>query len=279
MTGWVLLVVVIPLALAETGELAPWLAARCIRFGTRLLPTMRARERFTEEWCAGLDRVPGKLTKLCFAAGIVAIAVPTLRLCDRRAEREVPGLLAACERAVSSFENADSVQNLAELVALSAPAAIGFRDAAIGFEQPEGDYKIIATGGSPSLRAELLGTRVPRGVLELGCQVAEKWGTLCFLTSTSFEVFDQGGVAVHQPPAGSCSRHTPDAWNVDYGLMAPMYDSNGHMIGKISLDLPVSERCPGPAQRVVIERYTGSAAKKFAQLNAQAASKPALGLV
>ena len=271
MIVWVLVVVLIPLALAETGELAPWLASRCIRAGTLMLPSTRARERFAEEWCAGLDRVPGKLTKLCFAAGIVVIAVPILRVCDRQAEREAPGMRAACERAVAAFEDADSPQVLAERVADSGAAAVGFRDVVVGFEQPDGDYSIVATCGSPSLREALLGERVPRGVLELACQAAERWGTLCFMTS--FAVFEQCGVAVHTPPASNCPRRTPDTWSTEYGLMAPMYGPNGHMIGKISLDLPLSDRCPGPAQRAVIELYAAKAAKRFTQLSVHASAK------
>ena len=173
---------------------------------------------------------------------------------------------AACERAVAAFEDADSPQVLAELLAHGVPAAVGFRDVVVGFEQPDGDYRIVATCGSPSLREDLLGERVPRRVLELACEAAERWGTLCFLTS--LKVFEQCGVTVHTPPEGSSSRHAPDAWTADYCLMAPMYGPNGSMIGKISLDLPHSERCPGPAQRAVIELYAAAAAKRFTQLSA-----------
>jgi hypothetical protein len=76
---FVLTAVLLPLAVNETGELAPWLAARLVRTGAKLLGSREDADRWTEEWLGNLKEVPGKITKLCVACGLVLVGVPVLR--------------------------------------------------------------------------------------------------------------------------------------------------------------------------------------------------------
>ena len=266
MTAWLVLAL-LPLALAETGELAPWLAARCIKLGTRLLPSNRARERFAEEWCNGLERVPGKLTKLCFAAGMIIIAVPILCLRDRRAEREIPGMRAACDRAMVALADADGIAVLTELIASEAASILGFRSAVVGVVRGD-DIHLVAATGTAELRRTLLGQRVPRIALEQSWSTrdAEAWGTLHSVSTEGFQLLEAEGAPVYTPPVNPHAQSTPDAWNTDEGLIAPLYAPDGRLIGKISLDEPLSGRCPGPAQRVLLQAYAAAAADRLNQL-------------
>ncbi|MCP3800562.1 hypothetical protein NLX83_14950 [Allokutzneria sp. A3M-2-11 16] len=69
---------VIPAAVAEVGEVSPWIAGKLVRWGARRIGDPDLSARFAEEWTAGLQSTPGKLTKLLRAASIVATAVPRM---------------------------------------------------------------------------------------------------------------------------------------------------------------------------------------------------------
>lgn len=71
--------ITVPLLLNEAGEVSPWLAERVLRWGARRLRAPEKVERYTEEWLADLEQVPGKLTKLLYACGVVAFGVVRLR--------------------------------------------------------------------------------------------------------------------------------------------------------------------------------------------------------
>ncbi|PWW61924.1 hypothetical protein [Actinokineospora spheciospongiae] len=69
----------VPIVVAECGEVSPALAKALLRWGARRLRSARKTERYTEEWLADLDQVPGKLTKLLWAFGVVFLGVVRLR--------------------------------------------------------------------------------------------------------------------------------------------------------------------------------------------------------
>ena len=60
----------------EFTDWLPWLAARLIRAAARTLPPA-VRTRYTGEWLAELDAVPGKLSKLALAVRVFVRAPAT----------------------------------------------------------------------------------------------------------------------------------------------------------------------------------------------------------
>jgi lipopolysaccharide/colanic/teichoic acid biosynthesis glycosyltransferase len=65
---WALVVtlIIVPLLVTETSDWMPWIARKLVRRGARALPS-QFRQRYTDEWDAELDALPGgKLTKLAF---------------------------------------------------------------------------------------------------------------------------------------------------------------------------------------------------------------------
>jgi hypothetical protein len=79
MIVWVIIsVFVVPLLLSEFSELSPWLARHLLIWGAARLGALHQSERYREEWLAGLDDVPGKLTKLVKALSIVGYTVPVM---------------------------------------------------------------------------------------------------------------------------------------------------------------------------------------------------------
>lgn len=110
--GWVLLSLVVPLVLNEVGELSPWIARRLSRLCACLIPDVRTAMQYAEEWPAGLEDVPGKLTRL-FAALSLAVQVvprawvnhlraqPSRRQADRLIDARMVHALKDCQGASS----------------------------------------------------------------------------------------------------------------------------------------------------------------------------------
>jgi hypothetical protein len=109
MSAWavvslLLTLIVVPFAVNEAGELAPWLAGRMVQWGASLLGTQKARERYAEEWAANLERVPGKLTKLAWACGLLLWSAPRMRAQIRGRERKaMPGRRLSFRRRADNF--------------------------------------------------------------------------------------------------------------------------------------------------------------------------------
>ncbi|GLZ37419.1 hypothetical protein Acsp05_10440 [Actinokineospora sp. NBRC 105648] len=76
---FVLVALLVPMAVAESGEVSPWLAKRVLVWAARRLRSAEKTERYTEEWLADLEQVPGKITKLGWALGVAFLGVVRLR--------------------------------------------------------------------------------------------------------------------------------------------------------------------------------------------------------
>lgn len=76
--AWIASSVLLPLVVAEATELGPWLACGVLKLGARLVVPRARAARLEEEWLAGVDDWPGKLTKLVRALGLVLLAVPKI---------------------------------------------------------------------------------------------------------------------------------------------------------------------------------------------------------
>jgi hypothetical protein len=86
----ILVIVIIPLALAELGPWCGWLAAKLIPKAAKLRygDTERAVVR-AEEWSGDLDKTPGQLSKLGYAGGLFLTGSAIFT--TRKARNIVPG--------------------------------------------------------------------------------------------------------------------------------------------------------------------------------------------
>lgn len=93
--GFLLIAVLVPLLVNEAGDLLPSLARCLLRWGARRIGPADQAERYEEEWLADLERIPGKLTKLVHACGVLVRSVPRLRAQYRERHRRArpPGVL------------------------------------------------------------------------------------------------------------------------------------------------------------------------------------------
>jgi GAF domain-containing protein len=105
--GFFLFAVLVPLLVGEARDLAPSLAAWFLRWGARRIGPPHQARRFEEEWLADLERVPGKVTKLAHACGVVALSVPRLRAQYHRSTL-LPGWIA--DRTAEQLAEASEIE-------------------------------------------------------------------------------------------------------------------------------------------------------------------------
>ena len=74
--GFVVAAIVIPLLVNEAGDLTRSLARSLLRWGARRIGRPEQAKRYEEEWLADLERIPGSLTRLIYASGVVVRSVP-----------------------------------------------------------------------------------------------------------------------------------------------------------------------------------------------------------
>ena len=75
---FVVTAVILPLLLSEFGDWCPWLGRRLVRWSARRLGDPVACARYEEEWLANLAEIPGKLSVLVAAFGLLG-CVPRMR--------------------------------------------------------------------------------------------------------------------------------------------------------------------------------------------------------
>ncbi len=122
--GFLVFAIMIPLVVNETGDLARSLARCLLRWGARRIGRADQAQRYEEEWLADLERVPGNLTKLGYACGVVIRSVPRLRAQFRQGPRgpRLPGVLpgrimdAIGEQLAGSLEIGARLQHMAEML-------------------------------------------------------------------------------------------------------------------------------------------------------------------
>ena len=256
MIGWFFAIVLLPVALTEFGETSPWLARRCIGWAASRLPGESMRQRYLEEWCADLERVPGKITKLGYAVGLLAVVVPQLRWQAKAAEREVPGMRAACERAIASLQLADESAQTFQEVADLATQSLGFREVALNVSTDNQLLTCVATSGDEEMSEILVGSTLGRAAYESRLAHAESWGRLRFIKSLGATK----DVPTYTPSAEKVPDRT-DTWKVEYALLAPLVSPCGELMGFLSLDTPLSGCIPGPVQLELVEAYSNQLAK------------------
>lgn len=122
--GFVLFAIMIPLLVNETGELARALARYLLRWGAGRIGRADQAERYEEEWLADLERIPGSLTRVAYACGVVVRSVPRLRAQFRPGSRrarlagDLPGRImnAIDTQLAGSAEIEATLQHVAEIL-------------------------------------------------------------------------------------------------------------------------------------------------------------------
>jgi diguanylate cyclase (GGDEF)-like protein/PAS domain S-box-containing protein len=176
------------------------------------------------------------------------------------------------ERLLDVVRELGGTSDLDEILNLIAQAVVDvleFGAAAINVATPDGQIRVAAVAGPAETRA-LLGVCSP---LEHWSEIlasAEKWGALRFY-SHELDQAPIKRVANWTPPQGTST--DPYAWQPDDALLAPLLDSDGSLVGVLSVDQPASGQRPDLEQRTLLELFATQAATAIVRSKAHQESE------
>ncbi|MFG1818428.1 diguanylate cyclase domain-containing protein [Kribbella sp. NPDC049174] len=169
---------------------------------------------------------------------------PTVRLTAVRRLYEVSARMGA------GRSLAETMQAVADGVV----DGLGFGIAVVNLRAPDGKFEVIAVAGSPEAREALLGTVSAADIFDAEFAIADEWGRLRFVPH---ERLPEGEVIGWVPDVPVSD--DPAAWHPLDALFAPLYSSDGELVGMLSVDLPEDQRRPGPIHRELLEIFATQA--------------------
>jgi PAS domain S-box-containing protein len=165
-----------------------------------------------------------------------------------RARAELPELFAAIARTISE--------------------AFGFRTVAINSYRPAwDDFEVVTVHGSPAAREALLGQTTDRESWEPYFDGRyERRGCYLILEEHKDWRDPQAHVPELEPIAA------PDAWRAEDALVVPLQQSDGHPLGILSVDEPLSGRRPSDDDLAVLAAVAGHVASAIEDARSAAAA-------
>ncbi|NSC22435.1 diguanylate cyclase [Streptomyces albus subsp. chlorinus] len=159
---------------------------------------------------------------------------------------------------VAQLNTARSLADTLQTVADGVVEGLGFEIATVNLVRADGDLVVAAVAGSPAAEAMMAGRVGPRASWERRLAMGEQWGALRFVPYTEGWVLDDDDVPQwHAPQPVS---DAPDAWHPMDRLFAPLYASDGELLGVLSVDKPRNGRRPGAWGCEALQMYASQAA-------------------
>ncbi|UGY92115.1 diguanylate cyclase CdgB [Streptomyces gobiensis] len=166
--------------------------------------------------------------------------------------------LRQLHQSVAQLNTARSLADTLQTVADGAVAGLGFELAAVNLVRSDGDLVVAAVAGHPGAEAMMAGRVGSRASWERRLAMGEAWGELRFIPYTEGWVLDDDDVPQWHT-AGPAPRFS-DEWHPMDRLFAPMYSSDGDLLGVISVDKPRNGRRPGAWGCEALQMYAFQAA-------------------
>lgn len=182
------------------------------------------------------------------------ITVPSERIADDGGQRDVERSDASVLRSLASLSAGinrgravdETLQELVEAIVRQT----GFGVAALNVVLPNGDLQVAAVSGPDDVREQLTGHTAPRRRIDDLLAYAEDWGELRFVPHGVVSFRDDYEWIPDIPVS-----EDPDAWHPEDSLLAPLYGSEGSLVGILSVDLPPGLRKPSPRTRELLEMF------------------------
>ena len=166
--------------------------------------------------------------------------------------------LRRLHQAMAELNTARSLADTLQAVADGVVEGLGFELSCVNLVRADGDLVVAAVAGSAAAEAMLAGRVGSRASWERRLAMGERWGTLRFIPYTEGWVLDDDDVPQWHS-TGPAPRF-PDEWHPADRLFAPMYSSDGDLLGVLSVDRPVNGRRPGAWGREALQMYAFQAA-------------------
>src|SRR5688572_20587428 len=157
---------------------------------------------------------------------------------------------------------------LFDAIARTISEAFGFRTVAINsYRRAWDDFEVVTVHGSAAAREALLGQTTTRASWEPYFDARyERCG--CYLILE--EQKDWTDPAAHVPELEPST--APDAWRPEDALVVPLQHSDGHVLGIISVDEPLSGRRPADDDLAVLAAVAGHVASAIEDVRSAAAA-------
>jgi len=182
---------------------------------------------------------------------------------DQGMEGHIPlSALRPMYRALAAVNAAVGLDGTLQAIADGVVSCTPFRNVAVNVVQPDGNLVTTVVVGSDELREAMLGEVGDRAAIDKLLKGARAWGNLRFLDH--LDSTEELNIWI---PELTVDETDPLAWRPEYGLVAPMYDAHGELIGLLSLDEPVDGRIPPFWVVEVLEAFTEQAAIAIVNAN------------
>lgn len=159
---------------------------------------------------------------------------------------------------VAQLSTARSLADTLQTIADGVVEGLGFEIAAVNLVRPEGDLVVAAVAGSQGAEAMMAGRTGSRASWERRLSMGEAWGNLRFIPYTEGHILDDDDVP--QWHTAGPAPQGPDDWHPMDRLFAPLYASDGELLGVLTVDKPRNGRRPGPWGREALQLYSSQAA-------------------
>ncbi|GAA2839230.1 diguanylate cyclase CdgB [Kribbella solani] len=176
---------------------------------------------------------------------------------SRRVRNEQTVRLTAVRRLYEVSARMGAGRSLAETLQAVVEGVVdglGFGIAVLNLRHPDGKFEVIAVSGSPEAREALLGTVSAADIFDAEFAIADAWGKLRFVPHERLPEGEVIGWVPDLPVSDD-----PEAWHPLDALFAPLYSSDGELVGMLSVDLPEDQRRPGPVHRELLEIFATQA--------------------
>lgn len=148
-----------------------------------------------------------------------------------------------------------SLQATLDLLAQTIVSALGFDVAVVNLVRSDGSLEVVSCVGPAEVQELLLGRADSKDSWERVLSASVEWGRLRFLDHT--HVLDDGMLSWIPDIEVS---DEPDAWHPEDALFAPLYASDGSLLGVLSVDVPRDGRRPNKVTCDALEAFAVSAA-------------------
>jgi diguanylate cyclase (GGDEF)-like protein/PAS domain S-box-containing protein len=182
------------------------------------------------------------------------VAVPSERLADatqsKDAERSDATVLRSLASLSAGINRGRAVDETLQELVESVVRHTGFGVAALNVVLPNGDLQVAAVSGPDDVREQLTGHTAPRTRIDDLLACAEHWGELRFVPHGVISFRDDYEWIPDIPVSDD-----PNAWHPEDSMLAPLYGSEGALVGVLSVDLPPGLRKPNSHTCELLEMY------------------------